>query len=86
MTNEWYSSRDGVPDYVTQVSIVEQKTGKRIATVFDAAAIGPMVAARELLEACRKAIGPKRHTSSCHCVDCDAQDSLRKAVNKAEGI
>jgi len=42
-----------------------------------------IAAAPELLAACIKAVGPKRHAGTCHCLDCDAQDSMRAAIKKA---
>jgi hypothetical protein len=46
----WATSRDAVPAYVTQITVYDEATGERIATVFNAEAVPLIAAAPDLLE------------------------------------
>jgi len=46
----WETSRNAVPEGITQTTIYDETTGERIATVFNAEAIPLIAAAPELLQ------------------------------------
>lgn len=50
----WATSRDAVPEWHTQITVYEEATGKRVATVFETPANARLIAAApDLLDALR---------------------------------
>lgn len=54
MTMAWHASRDAVPEGHVQVTVYDEATGNRMATVFDAQAVPVVTAAPNMLQALRK--------------------------------
>lgn len=52
----WHASPDAVPDGFVQVTVADEKTGERVATVFSAEAVPLVEAAPDLLAAAWLAI------------------------------
>jgi hypothetical protein len=52
----WSTSRDAVPDGYVQVTVYEESTGDRVATVFDAQALAIIEAAPALLACAMEAL------------------------------
>lgn len=54
--NTWATSKDAVPEGYTQVTVYDEVTGDRIATVFDAEAVPLIEAAPDMLAALELAL------------------------------
>jgi Zn finger protein HypA/HybF involved in hydrogenase expression len=71
MSTEWRTSNDAVPDGHVQITVHDEATGRRIATVFEEVAYASLIAkapllieAREVLEACRDCLDWENNPST----------------------
>ena len=53
---QWATSRDAVPPGHTQITVYDESSGERVATVFSEDAVGPIAAAPDLLAALTMAV------------------------------
>ncbi len=86
-TLSWSTSRDAVPDWHTQITVFEERSGERVATVFGSVAHARLIASAPDLLAALSALEPVAHRLGGEHPRFDTLNSLtamaRAAISKA---
>ena len=89
-TPTWATSRDAVPEGWTQITVYEESSGERVATVFNEAAACLIEAAPELLEALKQTVSSLEYwfkrNGDPEGANSQMMQNARAAIAKAEEV